>query len=334
MPRASGLDGLALVGREVGQTCRLPVELGAHHVVAARADRADQRREVVGAAAHHVPMDLLGDELVGPHDVARGSRVVRGEPLAERDDVDHPHVVHRRTRSRARRRGAPRGPAGRGAGRRDRRSHRPRRSPVHHDARGAGRAHDEVGLPRSRRASASRSPCSAFVRSASARACSRERFRMRTGPTPRWRRCFTASAAICPAPTTTTSRPPSPPRRLVGEVGAQRHERVGRGAERRLLADTPAGARRRVEEPGERGTGGALALGPPQRLAHLCVDLRLARGPSSRARSRRRTDGRRRPAPSGSTAGSESSSARDAPRLGEQALQRQEARVVARRRSP
>ena len=332
MPRASGLDGLALVRREVGQPCRLPVELGAHHVVAARADRTDQRRELVGAAPHHEPMDLLGDELVGPHDVARGRRVVRGEPLAERDDVDHPHGS----------RYAVSGSTSRGTARSSRTRGWPTRSPIASATTSrcttmpAAPVALTTGRPaRARRGARRGRRAAAFVRSASARACSRERFRIRTGPTPRWRRCFTASAAIWPAPTTTTSRPPRPPSASSARSAPSATNASGAAPSDVSWRTRRPGARRRVEEAGERGTGGALALGPPQRLAHLCVDLRLAEDHRVEASG----DGEQVVGgvllPVG-VQGLGQFLGRDAPGLGEQPLQRQEPGVVARhaRRRP
>ena len=64
--------------------------------------------------------------------------------------------------------------------------------------------------------------------------------------------------------------------RLGGEVGAERDERIGRRAERGLLAHPPTGPRRRVEHPGEAGARRAFRGRASQRLAHLRVDLRLA----------------------------------------------------------
>ena len=78
---------------------------------------------------------------------------------------------------------------------------------------------------------ASRSPCSAFVRSANGRARSSERFKMRIDPMPRRRRCVTASAAICPLPPRRRRAPrdrPAPPPR--GRPRAPRTRRAPRRA--------------------------------------------------------------------------------------------------------
>ena len=167
------------------------------------------------------------------------------------------------------------------------------------------------------------------VRSASARACSSERLRIRTGPTPRRRRCFTASAAIWPAPTTTTSRPSRPPSASAARSAPQRDEGVGRGAERRLLADPAPGARRGVEQPGQARPGGALALGAAERLAHLRVDLRLAQHHRVEPRRDREQVVGGVLLPVGVERLGQLVGV-DAAGLGEQPLQRQEAGVVAR----
>ena len=60
-------------------------------LVAAAAERLDQRSERVAAAANHVPTDLLGDDLVRAHDVLGGVLVALGEVVA--------HAPRRRSRS-------------------------------------------------------------------------------------------------------------------------------------------------------------------------------------------------------------------------------------------
>ena len=123
--------------------------------------------------------------------------------------------------------------------------------------------------------------------------------------------------------------PSQPAHRVLGEVGAERHERVGSRAERRLLPHPASGARRRVEEPGQRRAGGALGLGAPQRLAHLGVDLRLAEDHRVEpARDGEQVIGRVA-LPVGVHRVGEFVGG-DPPRLDEQALQRHEPGVVAR----
>ena len=67
-----------------------------------------------------------------------------------------------------------------------------------------------------------------------------------------------------------------PAERFAGEVGAQRHEGVGGGAERGFLTSATSGADRGMEQPGEGGVGGIFAVGTPKRFPHLGDDLRLA----------------------------------------------------------
>ena len=90
------------------------------------------------------------------------------------------------------------------------------------------------------------------------------------------RRCFTASAAICPAPTTTTSRPASPP-----SASSARSAPSATNASGAAPSEVSWRTRRPARDaawnrPVSAGPGGVLGLGAPQRLADLGVDLRLA----------------------------------------------------------
>ena len=92
-------------------------------------------------------------------------------------------------------------------------------------------------------------------------------------------------------------------KRLLGKIGAQGHERVGRRAQRGLLSHPTPGPRRRVEHAGEHRAG---APPPSARGAAPRAPARGSgsrRAPSSRARRRPRRGDRRRRAPSGRTGG-------------------------------
>ena len=307
MPRASASTASRSSGVSSARREAQPVELGPHHVLAAargaRGSAARARRRA-GAPRSGAP----------PRRRARArARCRRPSPAscaASRSRSDTmsitPHAVdvrglglhvagHREVEEHER------------AVRRARPSRRATASAVHHDARRAGRAHDEVGV--------------------------RERVGERVEVAVLGVRALGERPRVLERAVQDPDRPDAavpevlhgerghltgahddhvaalePAERLVGEVGAERHERVGRGAERRLLAHAPAGARGRVEQPGQRGPGGVLGLGAPERLAHLRVDLRLAEHHRVEPARRRRTGDRRRRAPSGSTA------ARPAPR--------------------
>ncbi len=270
MPRASCSTAARSSGREAVEPRAVARELGSHDLLAARPQRPDDRRQCVRAPADHVPADLLRHDLVGARDLPGRLLVVLGQSFAQRDDVDQrdvgqrPHgridvaghrEVHQGERSAV------------GARRRTLRRSRPPAAPVALTTRSA---------PASAAGSASRSPCAAFERSARARACSSDRFRIRIGSDAAASQVLHGEGRHLPGSHDDGLAALETAEGLGGEVGAQRHERVGRGAEAGLRPDPPARARGCVEQSREARSRRVLPLGPAQRLANLCVDLRLA----------------------------------------------------------